>query len=116
MTAQQHTAIDRPGVLDALRAIRAEAHRLEQPGMGYPMVSVRSLATQLGYGELLSDIIEACVDGGFDYCLDRTVPAKSDPDFKLTYPSQDVCYFGPDQLRSRLDCVDYRVYADKARF
>jgi len=98
-------------VLAALKAIRAEAHRLEQPGMGYPAVSVRSLARKLGYAELLPSILEACASNGFTYCLDSTIEATSysGGEEKIGRPSQEVCYWGPDQLRSRLDCVDWRL-------
>lgn len=118
MTAQSHTkAIDRPGVLDALRAIRAEAHRLEQAD-GYQFASVRGLVTKLGLTELFDDVLDACYEGGFQYCLDRTRSATHfDPnnpaavDSMVTdYPPQSACEWGADQLRSRLDCVDYRVY------
>lgn len=104
-------AIDREGVLDALKAIRQRAHALEQPGMGYPAVSVRSLHRDLGLVVPIEDVLEACVDGGFTYCLDHTVEASSYDGNKVTrqHPSQDACLWGPDQLRSRLDCVDWRV-------
>jgi len=101
-------AIDRPGVLAALRAIRAEAHRLED-GHGYPAVSVRGLARALGHEALLDDVLAACVEGGFEYCLDQTIPSSSYPDFIPTNPPAFACSFGPDQLRSRLDCVDWRL-------
>jgi hypothetical protein len=99
--------------LTALRAIRAEAHRLEQPGMGYPMVSVRSLANKLGFSEQIDAILAACAEGGFTYCLDHTIEATSysGNGMESSYPSRDVCYWGPDQLRSRLDCIDYRIYS-----
>jgi hypothetical protein len=103
-------AIDRPGVLDALKEIRAEAHRLET-GHGYPPVSVRSLAAALGHAELLDSILEACVDGGFTYCLDHTVEATSygGGEAHTGRPPWTACFWGPDQLRSRLDCVDWRI-------
>jgi hypothetical protein len=112
MTMSDLKAIDGPGVLDALKAIRAEAHRLEQPGMGYPLVSVRQLAERLGFGDLVPEILAACAEGGFTYCLDRTIEATSYSNGveRTERPSQDVCYWYPDQLRSRLDCVDYRIY------
>ena len=98
-------------VLAALKAIRAEAHRLEAPEHDYPLVSVRSLAGKLGYAELLPSILEACASNGFDYCLDSTIQATSysGGTKETSFPSQEVCYWGPDQLRSRLDCVDWRL-------
>jgi hypothetical protein len=81
--------------------------------MGYPAVSVRSLATKLGFEELLPNILTACKEGGFSYCLDHTIEATSwdgNKDGMVTeHPPRNACYWGPDQLRSRLDCVDYRI-------
>lgn len=123
MSDQTTPALDRPGVLSALQAMRAEAHRLEQPGEGYPAVSVRGLAFSLGFGDVFEDILEACVDGGFTNCLDCTVEFTSfDPNgpdavngMTTGKPAQWACEWGPDQLRSRLDCVDYRVSRGSVR-
>jgi hypothetical protein len=104
-------ALDAPGVLEALREMYAVCHRLEQqPGMGhYRPVSVRSLHAELAIEAELELVLAACVEGGFEYCLDRTIPAKTYPDFELRYPPQDACSWGPDQLRSRLECISFRV-------
>lgn len=103
-------AIERDGVLAALKAIRAEAHRLEKAD-GYAFASVRSLAVELGHEKLLPVILRACVEGGFSYCLDHEIECKSGVSEERGYvfPSADVCFWGADQLRSRLDCVDWRL-------
>lgn len=70
----------------------------------YEMVSARSALYELGYhGEQAEQVLKALFEGGFTYCLD--------PDYHRS-PSQeparispDVCYWGPDQLKSRLNCV-----------
>lgn len=100
-------AIDYPGVLEALQAIRAEAHRREDL-KPYQMASVRSLANELGFSKLLPVILRACVEGGFSYCVDQDIPTNG-PDGE-EFPDWQVCYWGCDQLRSRLDCVDHRIY------
>ena len=98
---------DNDPVLHALKAIRAEAHRLEE-SPGYHFESVRSLAERLGFGHMLEEILYVCASNGFSYCLDRTI-ASHGPDGPREFPPQDVCFWGADQLRSRLDCVDWRL-------
>lgn len=72
----------------------------------YRMVSARSVLRRLGYLPNESqEVIEFIAERGFDYCLDETIPSKAYPDFKLEYPSQDVCWWGPDQLKSRLQSL-----------
>lgn len=117
--ATETKAIDLPGVLLALQDIRQRAAWLEQRDRElhtYTHVSVRDLCVELGYGPLV-DQVQACADGGFDYCLDHTVRhpvgaalARTDGTMgEPGYPPRTACLWGADQLRSRLDCVDYRV-------
>jgi len=98
-------AIDYPGVKEAILAIRARAHELEKPTYHYPMVSVRSIALDLGYSKLLPQILTAIADGGFDYCMDQDIAMTGHHEAAGEYPDWRVCYWGPDQLRSRLDCL-----------
>ena len=67
----------------------------------YEMVSARGLLYELGYhGDDAEAVLQACADSGFNYCLDPAyhVSPSNDPG-----PiSADVCYWGPDQLKSRL--------------
>jgi hypothetical protein len=104
MTRVHVELADDSPVLAALKAIRAEAYGREQ-APGYAMASVRSLAGELGFAELLPDILEVCAANGFGYCLDETIPCGTDHEL----PDRNVCYWGCDQLRSRLDCVDWRL-------
>jgi hypothetical protein len=98
-------------IIEALRAIRQECSAREEAS-NYAPVSVRGIASKLNLQVPIEDILQACVDGGFTYCLDHTVEATAydGNEMRTSYPSQGACYWGPDQLRSRLDCVDYRVY------
>jgi hypothetical protein len=70
----------------------------------YELVSARAALYELGYhGEDAEQVLKALYDGGFTYCLDvdyHTSPRDNDGPI-----SPDVCYWGPDQLRSRLDSV-----------
>lgn len=91
-------------VLEALSRIRAEAQRIEQAG-DWRYVSVRSLACELGFSELVPLILAECVERGFSYCLDHTVSSLDGVTKERIFPSEEVCYWGPDQLRSRLDWV-----------
>lgn len=70
----------------------------------YEMVSLRSCLDELGYGTTdTQEVIEYVANKGFDYCLDYTIKCKG-PDGP-EYPSSDVCYWGPDQLKSRLQFI-----------
>lgn len=67
----------------------------------YDMVSARSVFNQLGYDDDdVQQILETLADGGFSYCLDYRIPTKDGE-----YPMQSVCYWGPDQLKSRLNAI-----------
>jgi hypothetical protein len=68
----------------------------------YEMVSARSVLNELGYqSEAVEEVLDRIFSGGFSYCLDSKYPAK-DMQGSVT---QDVCYWGPDQLKSRLDSL-----------
>lgn len=68
----------------------------------YRPLSARLVLSELGYSAHVPQILRHIADGGFDYCLDSTIPASG---HNNDYPSQDVCYWGPDQLKSRLQCL-----------
>jgi len=72
----------------------------------YRAVSARSVLIELGYSDDADEIIEAIAEAGFSYCLDSHVKCSSGHDASEAYPEQSVCYWGPDQLKSRLECLD----------
>jgi len=71
----------------------------------YEMVSARSALYTLGYNqEDAEQVLQTLYEGGFTYCLDPDYhrSPRTDDQGRI---SSDVCYWGPDQLKSRLDCV-----------
>lgn len=71
----------------------------------YDMFSMRSVLSKLGYhGEDADDVIRKVAKRGFNYCLDPLIPSKG-PEGEKERPSMQVCYFGQDQLLSRLQCL-----------
>lgn len=67
----------------------------------YRGLSARSVLRELGYHEDdLKAVLQTLYDGGFTYCLDYTFATKDGE-----FPSQDVCIWGPDQLKSRLHSI-----------
>lgn len=78
---------------------------------GYQPVSARSALRKLGYDREQQDsVILFIADGGFDYCLDPTIPMTGHHEAAGETPHPDVCYWGPDQLRSRLFCLSNLPY------
>jgi hypothetical protein len=83
----------------------------------YEAVSARSVLYELGYEADAEQVLKAIYDAGFTYCLDRDFSAthfdpnnpKAVNDMVTDYPSADACYWGPDQLKSRLEAVSWRV-------
>jgi hypothetical protein len=74
----------------------------------YDMLSARGVLYELGYSEEQTDDVLAYIAAhGFDYCLDHRIECSNGDPVKpgRTYPSSDVCYWGPDQLKSRLAFV-----------
>lgn len=69
----------------------------------YAMVSARGVLMHLGYKatDTLA-ILQFIAERGFWYCLDAMIPHRDDNEC----PDWRVCYWGMDQLRSRLECVD----------
>lgn len=72
----------------------------------YEPVSARGILYELGFHEEAEDVLQNIYDRGFTYCLDpQFESAGVYPDFKPEYPKPDVCYWGPDQLKSRLQAL-----------
>jgi hypothetical protein len=73
---------------------------------GYQMVSARSVLRELMLeGSDLQQILQFIADGGFDYCLDPAIPMTGHHEAAGERPHRDVCYWGPDQLKSRLQSL-----------
>ena len=93
-------------IADALRQMQSHCHMREdlykQGVVEYESASARSVLYTLGYSdEQAEEVLDAIHAGGFNYCLDAKFPSKNGdgdtPEF--------ACWWGIDQLRSRLDCV-----------
>lgn len=71
----------------------------------YTMTSLRSALTTLQYHpEDTQEVIEFVAES-WDYCLDHTIPMTGSHEAASEKPDWRVCYWGPDQLASRLYCV-----------
>lgn len=79
------------------------------PGQ-YESCSARSVLNELGYHEDADQVIRHIAEGGFTNCLDPIIPTKSYPDFKEEFPVYAVCFWGPDQLKSRLESLSNVPY------
>ena len=72
-------------------------------GGDYEMLMYRDVLRKLGYhGEDAEQIISAVAKAGFDYCLDPQISHQG------YFPAEDPCWWGCDQLYSRLQCVEWR--------
>jgi hypothetical protein len=77
--------------------------RFKEERREFDPISLRGVLYDLGYGiDQVEHVLKTCADRGFWYCLDAAVPHQDGH-----YPAQSVCYWGPDQLRSRLECLHY---------
>lgn len=98
-------------VIDAVRQMKVQC---DLHMTAYDSVSARSILYELGYSEEQADeVIFQLAEGGFNYCIDPMIRIK-DTDgpqgdaptkCKMVVPPGFACYWGPDQLRSRLDCA-----------
>lgn len=103
--------MDETLIKEAIRKVIAECEKRQA---AYTPIAMRPALTELGFGKDQADaVIAYCASHGFDYCLDPTVSATHyDPNNPAAvkgmitdYPSSRACYWGPDQLKSRLNCV-----------
>lgn len=80
---------------------------------GYEPVSARGLLNELGFGGDADQVLEYLFEGGFTYCLDPKFAATHfDPNnpeavngMVTDHAPARACYWGPDQLKSRLEWV-----------
>ena len=72
----------------------------------YTPVAARSVLNALMYEEPeLEQILQFIYDAGFQYCFDHKFISSNGMDGTKEYPAASVCYWGPDQLKSRLECI-----------
>lgn len=96
--------------LDVEQAVHDVMQLCDRKMKNYEMVSMRSALLEAGYdNQETQQVLEYVASKGFDYCLDSSIRCSSgvaskDPR-KREYPSQNVCYWGPDQLKDRLECL-----------
>lgn len=73
---------------------------------GYKMISLRkALEYYQGLSrERTDEIIRYVADRGFSYCVDPIIPVHAVGMDTKEFPNYEVCFWGPDQLKSRLYC------------
>jgi hypothetical protein len=88
--------------LQSLSFTRDKVEYYKQGGE-YEMLFYRKVLRDLGYhGEDAQQVIAAVATAGFSYCLDPEVESDG------SHPCEQVCWWGCDQLLSRLKCVEWR--------
>lgn len=89
-----------PEIRNAIEKVKAICD--EHYADGYRSISMRSGLGEAGYSrDQIATVLDYVAARGFEHCLDYTIEC-GDPRRR---PSQDVCWWGPDQLKSRLDCL-----------
>ena len=81
---------------------------LQESIKNYDPITLRSVLYLLGYEEdEAEEVLRAVAGGGFEYCLDPAIECNSGDHEKpgRIHPPHFECRWGPDQMRSRLDCV-----------
>jgi hypothetical protein len=92
-------------VIEAVGQMLVQCELKMAPG-AYEAVSARSILRELGYeGEKAYSVLLFIAEGGFDYCLDHEIAMTGHHEARHEYPDHNVCYWGPDQLESRLRCL-----------
>lgn len=80
---------------------------LYKQGRGdYETMSARSVLRTLGYNTADTlTVLQAIAARGFDYCLDAEIPMTGHHEARGEHPDWKVCYWGADQLLSRLQSL-----------
>jgi hypothetical protein len=76
-------------------------------GVGeYESLSARMVLRRLGFDTADTlQVLQAIAARGFDYCLDAHIPMTGHHEAQGEYPDWQVCYWGADQLLSRLNSL-----------
>lgn len=89
--------------IEAIEQLKADCQRLVEAN-DYHAVSARGQLYSLGFSEAETDeVLASLFEGGFTYCLDPKFHKGNEARI-----SSGVCYFGPDQLLSRIDSCFWR--------
>jgi hypothetical protein len=95
-------------IREAIEQMKSHCRLQEEIG-DYDSISARGTLYTLGYTEdQANEVLQTLFDGGFTYCLDpdfHKSPSDQHEGMMGTRISAGVCHWGPDQLRSRLECV-----------
>jgi len=87
--------------VDQMRSFCADM----EAGNDYTSIPARGVLYKLGYtNDEADEVLKAIHAEGFSYCLDSMFPSK-DGEGTFGHTPMTACYWGPDQLRSRLNCV-----------
>lgn len=101
-------------VIEAMiRTCGALIERNKAGEIRYPFVSARNLIIEVGRDP--DEVLPCIAQAGFDYCLDSAIPCSTGVGGdagRKERPSQDVCYWGADQMKSRLDAIIWRFSKD----
>jgi hypothetical protein len=73
-----------------------------EQGGRYESVSARGVLYTLGFEAEVNEVLAFIAEGGFAYCLDAEVGATERHGER---PPRHACYWGADQLESRLQCL-----------
>ena len=83
-------------IVEALQQVVIDCKILEETD--YHSISLRGELYKLGYNSEDADqCIQFAFDSGFNYCIDPMFDSNNEP------TPQFATYWGPDQLRSRLE-------------
>jgi len=91
-------------IYDAINQVKVHCDILME---GYQPAFLRGILYELGYDEHEADqVIRFCAAKGFTNCIDPMIAVSNVEGIDgPKYPSADVCHWGPDQLKSRLQCL-----------
>lgn len=89
-------------VSEAIERIASFCKEKEEAG-DYVTVYPRGVLRQLGYDDdAVNQVLAHIFAGGFRYCLDPKFHRGPEGETSVHF---GACYWSPDQLRSRLDCL-----------
>jgi len=94
-------------IMDAIKQMKVHCQLMIETH-NFEYVCARGILHTLGYSDDDADtVLQNIADGGFRYCLDPHIKCSngSSKDPINVYPSPDVCYWGPDQMLSRLNSL-----------